>query len=238
MGTKFSFFILIAMVFVACTNDTKSPDVLQSKMAKAISYNDYYTAIYYAHELLDLDNKVDSTAFQLVELYLITKNYAGAIKMANELLPNANAERQKQLWKIKADAFSKSRDYASAITAYDTLVHLDKDKELDCLYEIGVLYFQGRSIQKGMEAMQKVIANPLSRTTMTTIRSDWGEDKVPYYLAALNYIGYVQIETKKFLEAEAIYEEIVQAKIPFKLAEGNMKLLEQRKAQLTKQAAK
>lgn len=235
---KLHFFIFMVIIFSACTNDTKSPNILQSKMDKAIGYNDYYTAIYYAHELLALEPKADSTAFQLVELYLITKNYSAVIKVADELLPKADANKQKQLWQIKAGAYANSRDFASAIAAYDTLSQLNKDKELDYLYEIGVLYFQGRNVEKGIETMQKVAANPLSRTTTTTIRSDWGEDKVPYYLAALNYIGYIQIETQNIEKAEAIYQEITQAKIPFKLAEGNMKLLAQRKAKLAEEAKK
>lgn len=237
MLLKTILFITILGVLFSCDNNNNtSVQQLQNQMDKAIDYNDYYTAIYYAHELLALKPDSDSTAVQLAELYKVTKNYAGAIKVAEELLPKADQAKQLVLWQLKAESLSASRDYGGAIAAYNTLKGIDKDedKELEYLYEIGVLYFQGRDIQNGIQTMEQVRSLPNSKTTLTKIRSDWGEDNVSYYLAALNFIGYIKIETKEFEAAELIYKEIESSGVPFKLAAGNQQLLEQRKAKLTK----
>jgi hypothetical protein len=235
MLLKIILFIAILGVLFSCDNNNNtSVQQLQNQMDKAIDYNDYYTAIYYAHELLALKPDSDSTAVQLAELYKVTKNYAGAIKVAEELLPKAKQTEQLVLWQLKAESLSASRNYGEAIAAYNTLKGIDKGKELEYLYEIGVLYFQGRDIQNGIQTMEQVRSLPNSKTTLTKIRSDWGEDNVSYYLAALNFIGYIKIETKEFEAAELIYNEIESSGVPFKLAAGNQQLLEQRKAKLTK----
>lgn len=228
------YIILLGLLFSCSNNNNTSVEQLQGQLEKAIDYNDYYTAIYYAHELLALKPDNDSTAVQLAELYKVTKNYAGAIKVVEELLPKANQAEQRVLWNLKAESLSASRDYVGAIAAYNTLKGMDKSKELEYLYEIGVLYFQGRDVQNGIQIMEQVKSLPNSKTTLMKIRSDWGEDNISYYLAASNYIGYIKIETKDFEAAEAIYKEIKSSGVPFKLAEGNQKLLEQRKEKLTK----
>lgn len=235
MKTTLYILIILLIGLNSCDNNkANSREQLQAKMKKAIDYVDYYTAIYYAHELLALDAAADSTAIQLAELYNVTQNTVGAIKLADELLPKVGKEEQVRLWLIKATSFENARNYPKAIAAYEQLASLDPVKEVDCLYEIGVLFFQGKDIENGIKTMQKVVQHPDAKTRQTTIRSDWGEDKVSYYLAALNYIGYVYIETKKYTEAETIYAEINQSGTPFKLAKGNQQLLVQRKAKSKK----
>lgn len=226
--------VLLGLLFSCNNNSSTSAEQLQSQLDKAIDYNDYYTAIYYAHELLALKPDNDSTAVQLAELYKVTKNYAGTIKVAEELLPTATPAEQLILWTLKAESLAASRNYGGAIAAYNTLKGIDESKKLEYLYEIGVLYFQGRDVQNGSQTMKEVCSLPESKTTLTQIRSDWGDDKVSYYLAALNYIGYVSIETEDFEAATAIYKEIKTSGVPFKLAAGNQQLLEKRKGQATK----
>ncbi|MBL4650747.1 MAG: hypothetical protein JKY03_13535 [Aureispira sp.] len=226
--------VLLGFLFSCSNNNSTSVQQLQGRLDKAIDYNDYYTAIYYAHELLALKPGNDSTGIQLAELYKVTKNYAGAIKVAEELLPKATPAEQLILWELKAESLAASRNYGGAIAAYNTLNGIDKSKELEYLYEIGVLYFQGRDIQNGSQTMKQVCSLPKSKTTLTKIQSDWGNDNVSYYLAALNYIGYIKIETKDFEAATAIYKEIETSGVPFKLAAGNQKMLEKRKGQLSK----
>ncbi|WP_052594897.1 lipopolysaccharide assembly protein LapB [Aureispira sp. CCB-QB1] len=235
MNLKITLYSILFGLFVSCTNNnTTSTEQLQVQLDKAIGYNDYYTAIYYAHELLAINPNLDSTAIQLAELYKVTKNYAGAIKVAEELIPKVTLEEQLVLWTLKAESLTASRNYPEAIAAYNVLKGLDKTKALEYLYEIGVLYFQARDIQNGIQTMEQVRDLPASKTTLTKIHSDWGEDNVSYYLAALNYIGYIKIETNDFDAATAIYDEITRLGVPFKLAAGNKKLLEQLKASTAK----
>jgi hypothetical protein len=225
---RFTLFFFAITLLISCNNSTKNAASLQGQIDTAISYNDINTAIYYSHELIALEGTADSVSVRLAGLYMLNKNYVGATKLAEELLPTSSKENQLKLWQIKAESFANAGVLGQAIAAYDTLGLLHPQNALDYKYEIGVLYFKARDIQRGVSTMQEVIQNPASKTKQTKIRSDWGEEQVSYYLAALNYIGYIKIETKQFEDAAKIYAEIQNSGTPFKLAANNMSLLKKR----------
>lgn len=226
--------LIIILILSACNNSDSSQKLI-AKFEKAIDYGDSYTAIFYAHEILAKEQKNDTITLKLLNLYNITKNHTSSVNLANEILPRLKNREKVEVLNIKARNLSALGQVEKAIETYDELHKIDTKNSIQYLYEIGTLYFKIRKIQKGIAAMQQIVDNPESRTLLTTIQSDWGRDKVPYYLAALNYVGYIYIETENFNKADKIYKKIKSTNVPFKLANGNIKLLEQRKTKANQQ---
>ncbi len=233
MKPLFSLFIVLILMSTSCSSPKNAP-YLEEQFDKAISFNDNITAVYYLHELMGLDSENNSIYIRLGDLYSKMGNYKGSISAIEIALTKSNKLETKDLLFAKVRSYKGLNQKKEAIQVLDSLCILDKERELEYRYEIALLYFESKDLKNAVSRMSEVLKNPMSAQIKKELKSDLGKDKISYYLAALNFIGYIKIITGELEEAEQIYQEILKQTKDFKLANNNIKLLEQEKLRKAK----
>lgn len=232
-----SLIVLAALFLAACSMERNAP-FLEDQFDKAISFNDEQTAILYLHELRAIQPENNSIYTRMADLYSKTGNYSAALKAADLALEKANELESKDLLFLKYRAFKANRDNSMAIQTLDTLSTLDKERYLEYQYEIAVLYFEMKDIQKANQQMLKVLNDPMATQNKKILASDLGQDEVSYQQAAINFIAYLKLLTGELENAETMYIDLLQSAPGFKLAKSNYQLLIQQKNQKSKENSK
>ena len=227
---------LLCIVTVAC-NPPKNTTYLEEQFDKAVYYNDNWTAILYLHEIMALEPENNTVYTRLADLYYNTANFTGCIKAADIALTKANDLEKKDLYFAKVRAHKALGNKLEAIAVLDTLIALDKERDLEYLYETAVLYFEFQDLSNAQIRMEQVLRHPTATQAKKELESDLGLDQVSYALAASNFIGYIKIVTGELEAAEQIYQEILRQTKEFKLANNNILLLEQEKLRKAKSEA-
>ena len=223
----------LILIVSACSSPKNAP-YLEEQFDKAVSFNDNITAVYYLHELMSLDPENNNIYIRLGDLYSKMGNYKGAISAIYIALKKSNELETKDLLFAKVRSLRGLEQKKEAIQVLDSLCTLDKDRALEYRYEIAILYFESKDLTNAVSRMYEVLNNPMSSQIKKDLNSDLGDDKVSYYLAALNFIGYIKIVTGELEAAEQLYQQILNQTKEFKLANNNIKLLEQEKARKAK----
>jgi tetratricopeptide (TPR) repeat protein len=224
---------LICSLIVACS-PSKNVPYLEEQFDKAIYYNDNWTAICYLHEIMALEPENNTVYTRLTDLYYNTGNFTGCIKTADIALKKANDLEKKDLYFAKVRSYKALGEKLEAIAVLDTLITMDKERDIEYTYETAVLYFEFKDLSNAQIRMERVMSHPTATQAKKELRSDLGVDQVSYYLAASNFIGYIKIVTGELEAAEQIYQEILRQTKEFKLANNNIILLEQEKLRKAK----
>jgi tetratricopeptide (TPR) repeat protein len=223
----------IISLLTAC-NSPKNTPYLEEQFDKAITFNDNITAIYYLHEIRAAEPKNNSVYIRLGDLYSKMGNYKGALTAIKVALRKANELETKDLLFAQVRSHKGLKQHKEAIAILDTLCLLDKERDIEYKYEIAILAFEAKDLQNALVRMNDVLKHPTAGEVRKVLNSDLGQDNVSYYLAALNFIGYIKIATGDFDTADKIYAEILSKTQAFKLANSNYQLLVQEKERKAK----
>lgn len=225
------------LVFLSACSSPKNAPYLEEQFDKAMTFNDNITAVYYLHEIRTLEPENNSVYIRLGDLYSKMGNYKGALTAIEIALKKANDLETKDLLFAKVRSHKGLRQNTEAVAVLDTLCLLDKERAIEYKYEIAVLYFEAKDLQNALIRMNDVLRHPTAAQVSKELNSDLGKDNVSYYLAALNFIGYLKIATGDFASADKIYADIFNQTQEFKLANSNYKLLLQEKERKAKAEA-
>ncbi len=218
--------LLVLSLFIWSCVAPETASHLEGKYERVRELGDFYTAIVYLHELQDLGGETHSVYRRLAKCYFEVQNYAPAIKAADKILEDANELEKKDLLLIKAKSYTELAQYTDAIGVYDALALIDKDLELEYLYQTGVLYNAYGDLGSASLRMQEIIKNPLARLVQKNLAFDNAPpEQVTYYQAALNFIGVVQMQAKDLEQARLTYEQLLKEPKPFRLAMENYNTL-------------
>lgn len=218
--------VLIFCLFIGgCVAPETAPH-LEGKYERARKLGDLHTAIMYLHELHDLEGETHAVYRRLANCYFEVGNYGSAIKAVDEILEDANKLEKKDLLLIKAKSYTELAEYTEAVGAYDALTLIDKERDLEYIYQTGVLYNAYGDLGNAILRMQKILKNPLARLAQKELKFDNAPSElVTYYQAALNFIGVVQMQAKDLGQALLTYEQLLKEPKPFRLAMDNYNAL-------------
>ena len=165
---------------------------------------------------------------RLAEICSKVGNHSGALTAVDQAMEKANKLEQKDLMFVKFRALKALRQNKEAVSILDTLASLDTERALEYSYEAAVLYFDMQDLTNAQLRMEKVLRHPLADKTAKSIISDYGEDKVTYRYAAMNFIATLNMLATLWLLNNYTLHSL-QQEPNFALAQNNYQLLQQQK---------
>ncbi len=207
---------------------------IENKYNRALSLDDYHTAIVYLHEIEDLDPNNNSVYKRLADCYFKVGAYDSAIKAVDIALKEANELEQRKLLLLKAKSLVEQTNYVDAVAAYMALIEVEPKRALEYRYEMAVLYKAHGDFGNAVLQMEKNLDDPLAKLLQREIILENGESElVTYYHASLNFIGAIQIQANDLEAAQRTYKKLFQDNTSFILAQQNYQILLQLMQQKT-----
>lgn len=219
---------------VGCTDSKQDSIALQKNVyARSLEIGDLNSAIYSAQQLLTL--QPDSLMYYdtLAELYYKAEDYVPAFNIT-EMAMN-NSHNSVRLTQIRGYSATKVERYEDAVVSFQDLVELDEENKLEYTYQLGLAFYWLKNYDSAIKYMTAVANNKESRYENVTLYAKNSSQKVPYYLSALNIIGYCFMQRQEFDKAEEVYKTALKEDPNFQLAANNYQLLLQLKQQMKEQ---
>ena len=227
MKNKYWILILLGTtlsLFLACEGNKKHH---QAVLEQAYQFGDVNTAIMAAQSLYSQDSVSNVHLLDtLVSLYT-SKNAFASILALNDL-HGQNFTSFNSL-ELIANAQSKLNLKKEAIATLEKMEAAFPDKTIAIQYQLAENQFTLKAFPKSLSYLEKVINNPKSKTETTTIFYDNQAQTLSYGVAALNMMGVILLQQKKWKEATAVFEKVINLAPDFQLAKNNLTFLQQMK---------
>jgi tetratricopeptide (TPR) repeat protein len=224
MKSRITLIFLTSILLVACSDDKKQIDRNWRAYEYAKGNGDYVTAVTALNNIIAIDPFKNNVKDSLARIYFRAQMYKAANSVALELLNNDNAHDEMNL--IVAESFNSLGQIEESLTYFDTWLQ-NNPTDISSRYNYAVNLFNLKKPDEAIPHLKEIIKNPESRKIGKNFGSDASNNQpVSYYGAALNVIGFNELQNNNLREAATLFNECLKSDPHFNLARNNLKALE------------
>lgn len=219
--------LVVSLLLSSCNSGTDQVKHHKSVLERAVIINDHQTAISTLHQLISLEPSSKLWRDSLAVVYFGANMMEQAFMASKISLSSAQKNPSERLLRVAAESSKVLGLQDESLKYHLRLLEYNPNSTV-LLYDIGLLYFGLFQLEVGMEYMERVIANPLSKEQKVTLFLENNQSQqVSYFAAANNVIGYGCIELKRYEDAKAAFEVALNEYPEFANANANLRYLMQ-----------
>jgi tetratricopeptide (TPR) repeat protein len=212
------------------TNDGSALSLNKKIFARAMKYNDPYTALYSAHAIIELDSQHSRKYLDtLVKLYSALSMSGAALQLADQIL--VKEPDNKKMLEIKVSGYLAQGDVNGALNLTRKLYSMGNNPKY--LYQVAYIQIESMNIKDAEATLDQVEAHPrYAKDSVDFQTATPGVmQNVPLEAATIYLRGYVNIQKKRYPEAMTKFKEALTRYPNFYMAAKNLQLLQQGMAQ-------
>ena len=190
---------------------------------KAKEHGDHITCVAALNRIMVLDQFNLSVYDTLARIYFQSQMYVPAYNVSKKALAyNPNSD----MLVIAGDASEKVGKTEEAIGYYERIV-ASKPDDIATIYKIATANFNLGKSDLAKPHLKKVINNERSKEIGLNFNNEGRSQTIPYYSAALNVLGFIEMQDKNYPNAETVFMEALKRSPNFVLAKNNLSALQQ-----------
>jgi tetratricopeptide (TPR) repeat protein len=203
---------------VASQNNT---DQAKKIYRNALSYNDFATATYAAHQIIVLEGENSTWLDTLGRLYFSQSNNISVLLVAEKILTKDPQNRD--YLELKAVAFGNLGAAKESLEAYEKLFAISKD--VRHLYQVASIQFHLKRLGEAEMTAKQVVEHVSSPSDKVSLFYADRQNLVVAKAAGYNLLGAIAMEQIKKAEAKNYFELALKIAPDFDLPKNNIEEL-------------
>ena len=212
-----------SFLFHSCSSEKKE-ETLDWKVYKNAKANgDYISCISALNRIMARDEYNMGVYDSLARVYYQAQLFVPAYQVAQKALQQSNND---DLVLIAAESSERIGKTPESIDYYLQWLQ-NHPNEINISYKVATAYFNIKNIPAAKGELAKIIKNPKAKEIGLNFNTDNVAQTISYYAAALNVLGFIQMQEKDFIKAEIAFLEALKVHPNFVLAKNNYAALKQ-----------